>query len=584
MKSYNKFIRKASILITGTLLIMFLMYLTDLHTNEVRAAELNNASMRYLTDNTFQMALWNVTSTEENPDDLVIKWWFDANYGKYYFFVPEILLNRGMYWLFPEGYDVEIDGSPIKCGSLCELQEGTYIVAAKQADQSVQEYTIDLRYSSEAAVMFFETESGNLSYIHEDKLNFETGDYTLIDGSGKYYYSGAIEDIHSRGNASWAETEKKSYQIKLTDKADLLGMGAARKWLLIANAFDPTLLRNVIAFDLAKAMNLAYTPDSEFVDVFANGEYIGNYILTEKIEIDESRVDIDDLEKQTELLNADKPLNEFEYFMTEPDWLFSKKGYMIENDPDDISGGYLLEIELSDRYGLEASGFLTSRMQAVVFKSPVYASYGQVSYIAERYQDFEDAIFSEDGFSPTTGAYFADYIDVDSFARKYLLEELTKNLDAAFTSQFFYKPNDSVSDKFYAGPAWDYDKAIAASGITNEGIDLHDSVGLYAATKTKDSDIWYGLYQQDEFRQTAISVFFNELEPKAREYIGPNIDRYADNIEASAINNALRWNLFSEEPAPDRKSVIYRERVLELKNFINERVDYLSVEWSAQQK
>lgn len=101
--------------------------------------------------------------------------------------------------------------------------------------------------------------------------------------------------------------------------------------------------------------------------------------------------------------------------------LFSTKGYMIDNEPQDISGGYLLELEMSDRYGVEASGFITSR--------------------------------------------------------------------------------------FYAGPAWDYDKAIAGSGITQEGIDLHEAEGLYAAVQTRDSDIWYALYQHADFRQCVADIY-----------------------------------------------------------------------------
>ncbi len=122
--------------------------------------------------------------------------------------------------------------------------------------------------------------------------------------------------------------------------------------------------------------------------------------------------------------------------------LFSTKGYMIDNEPQDISGGYLLELEMSDRYGVEASGFITSRMQPVVF-----------------------------------------------------------------TSQYIYKPKDGISTRFYAGPAWDYDKAIAGSGITQEGIDLHEAEGLYAAVQTRDSDIWYALYQHADFRQCVADIY-----------------------------------------------------------------------------
>lgn len=511
--------------------------------------------------------------------NLLIKWYCDAERGRYYFFVPEALDNDGLCWLFPQDYKVVLEDREIGSGEPCSADEGIYTVCAGHSEDDMQTYTVEFRRSSPIASLFFETDSRSLAYLHEAKENRESGSYTLLDGEGRYCGSGAIADIHCRGNASWEETDKKSYQIKLEKKASLLGMGEAKHWLLLANAFDDTLLRNVTAFEMAEELSLPYTPQARFVDVYANGEYIGNYILTEKIEIAENRINIRDLEKETELLNPDTPLSEAEFFMEEPGRLYSTKGYRIANVPDDISGGYLLEIEMSDRYGLEASGFLTSRMQAVVIKSPVYASHEQVSYIAERYQDFEDALFSEDGYSPYTGAYFGDYIDMNSFAGKYLLEEVVKNLDASFTSQFFYKPDRSVSDKFFAGPAWDYDKAIAASGITNEGIDLHDPSGLYVAVKKKDSDIWYGLYCREEFRETALSIYFEEFEPKARELAESWIDTCAASIERSALNNALRWNVFGEAEDAEEKALLYREQKEELKAFINDRLDYLNQEW-----
>ena len=218
----------------------------------------------------------------------------------------------------------------------------------------------------------------------------------------------------------------------------------------------------------------------------------------------------------------------------------------------------------------------------MVFASPKYASYEQVSYIANRYQDLEDAIFSEDGYSPYTGAHFSEYIDIDSFAIKYLLEELTKNLDSAFTSQFFYKPDDSVSTRFIAGPAWDYDKAIAASGITDKGIDLHDPNGLYAATQTKDSDIWYALYNQEEFRTYVIRIYQDELEPVAREMAENRIEEYTEYMLNSSMNNAIRWQVFAEEATLEGKELNYREKTTELKDFINARLDFLNQEWSVQ--
>ena len=567
----------------GLLMTIGLVNGFERQTSMIKATKFIQAEQEYMNDEIFELALWNVTEIlGSEVNDILIKWWYNQCDDTYYFFVPKSLVEKGMHWMFSETGRVMINGTPIENGSQCDLAEGTYQVSSERATGTSQ-FKMVIRHSSNIASMFLETESGSLDYIHESKENFERGNYTLLAGKGNLYYAGSIDDIHCRGNVSWTDTDKKSYQIKLTEKMDLLGMGADKQWILLANAFDSTLMRNTLAFDMAQELGIPFTPDSEYVDVYANGQYIGNYLLTEKIEIDQERVNVTNLEEQMELLNEGKALKEYEFFMEQQGRLFSTKGYRIEKQPEDISGGYLLEIEMSDRYGLEASGFMTSRMQPVVFTSPKYASYEQVSYIANRYQDLEDAIFSEEGYSPYTGIHFSEYIDMDSFARKYLLEELTKNLDSAFTSQFFYKPNDSVSTKFFAGPAWDYDKAIAASGVTDDGIDLHDPNGLYAATQTKDSDIWYALYNQEEFRTLAIQIYQEELEPLARGMAGSRIEEYTEYMLDSTMNNAIRWQVFGEEATLEGKELKYREKTAELEDFLNARLDFLNQEWSVQE-
>ena len=574
---------RVGILVLGLILVIGLVRAFDAGRGMSKEAGFMQAEETFMSTSEFELALWN-TADAANGDmhDILVKWWYNQNEDKYYLFVPANLAQRGMHWMFSEAASVWIENEPIENGSLCELEEGSYQLKVAFLQEN-RDYQVEIRYSSNIASLFLETESGSMAWIHEAKENYESGSYTLVAGTGNSYYTGDMENIHCRGNVSWTDTDKKSYQIKLTEKKDFFGMGEDKHWLLIANAFDNTLLRNTLALDIAKGIGLSFTPDAEYVDVYANGEFLGNYLLIEKIEIGENRVNISNLEEQMEAMNPDKLLEEYEFFMEQQGRLFSTKGYRIENQPQDITGGYLLEIETSDRYGLEASGFITSRMQPVVFTSPKYASYEQVSYIANRYQDFEDAIFSEDGYSPYTGTYFADYIDMDSFARKYLVEELTKNLDSAFTSQFFYKPADSVSTKFFAGPAWDYDKAIAGSGVTEAGIDLHDPNGFYASTQTKDSDIWYALYRQEEFRELVIEIYKEEFEPMVRNIAQNRVDLYAEYMMDSAMNNAIRWQVFVEETTVEGKERLYQEKVAELSDFMNLRLDFLNQEWSVQE-
>lgn len=517
-----------------------------------------------------ELSVWN--------GSLCIEWWKNEQDNAYYLFLPGAFDNKKLNLTFSGAEEILLDDKKVSYGDRCRLKEVSHVLRGGVGADS-DAYQLEVMYTSDIASVFLETQSGSLEQLHAAKENSESGTMTILDGRGRRYFEGEIENLHCRGNSSFEETDKKSYLLKLSQKADLFGMGAAKKWILTANSFDDTLLRNAVAFSIAKMLRLDYTPDVQFVDVYANGRFLGNYLLSEKIEIGKNRINVLDLEKETEALNDGLNPEELEFFMEPMGRLFSTKGYLVEKEPEDLTGGYLMEIETSDRYGLEASGFLTSRMQAVVFESPKYASHAQVAYVSGLYQDFEDAVFSPDGFSPYTGAHYSDYIDVDSFARKYLVEELVKNLDASYTSQFFYKYPDSVSDKFYAGPCWDYDKSIAASGITNDGIDLHDPVGFYAAVQEKDSDLWYALYQQEDFRRIVADIFFHELEPQMRREAERLIEGYSKEIDASNDCNMLRWNTFPQTEGLAAKRTMHEGKVAELVTFLDKRLDFLGQAW-----
>ncbi len=510
-------------------------------------------------------------------DNLCVRWWKNEADQSYHLFLPGAVKGRKLHVTYGGTEQIFVDEKSIKNGKSYSFSAGQHTLQTEGKEGAVQDLYV--WYTSDIPSLFLETESGGTEQIHASKDVSEPGRMMIMDSRGRNYFEGDLESIHCRGNSSFEETDKKSYTIKLDRKADLFGMGSAKKWILTANAFDDTLVRNATAFSIAHMLGLDFTPDTCFVDVYINGNFIGNYLLSEKIEVGKNRVNIRNLEDEVETLNDGENPADTEFFMEQQGRLFSTKGYRIAEEPADISGGYLLELETSDRYGLEASGFLTSRMQPVVFASPKYASYDQVSYVAALYQDFEDAMFSEDGYSPYTGKAYSEYIDMDSFARKYLVEELVKNLDASFTSQYIYKYDDDVSTKFYAGPCWDYDKSIAASGITEDGIDLHDPNGLYAAVQEKDSDIWYALYQHEDFRKTTATIFFEELEPLLRQGAADLIYGFSSQVDKSNDCNMIRWNTFPQAEGLGEKQSLNDAKVEELVDFIDRRLDFLEKEW-----
>lgn len=554
--------------------ITMLLFMTVLAVGIVKWSYTANEPSIPTHNGEFELSLWLT-------DNLCINWWKNEADNTYCFFIPNAFKNQKMRLTFSEIPYLTIDGKKITSGSKYCLAQGTHSLITEENNNTA--YTLTVWYTSGIPTFFVQTQSGSVESIHSSKQLSESGKILIMDSRGRSYFEGIIDEIHCRGNSSFDKTEKKSYTISLNKSMDLFEMGKAKKWLLIANAFDDTLVRNASAFFIAELLKLPYTPKFQYVDVYINGNFVGNYLLSEKVEIGKNRVNIRNLEKEVVSLNKNCNLADTDFFMEQQGRLFSTKGYHIEKEPEDISGGYLLELETSDRYGLEASGFLTSRMQPVVFASPKYASYNQVSYIAGLYQDFEDAVFSADGSNPYTGKMYYEYIDIDSFARKYLLEELVKNLDASFTSQYIYKYDDSISSKFYAGPCWDYDKSIAASGITEDGINLNDPKGLYAAVQEKESDIWYALYQHKDFRKTVAAMFFKELEPHLKNNCEKIFFEYSKNIRSSNDCNMIRWNTFPQAATIDEKRILYNTKVLELADFIDKRLDFLKSEWEALQ-
>lgn len=110
-----------------------------------------------------------------------------------------------------------------------------------------------------------------MSFIEEDKNNITSGAAVITDGK-IMYYDGGLESIKGRGNSSW-DVRKKPYNIKLADKADLFGMGGAKKYALMAHHVDKSFIRNKLGMDIGDIVGVEYCMDSRYADLYINGEY-----------------------------------------------------------------------------------------------------------------------------------------------------------------------------------------------------------------------------------------------------------------------------------------------------------------------
>ncbi len=366
-------------------------------------------------------------------------------------------------------------------------------------------------YISRLPVMYIDTQNRAPVVSKEEYINAAM----LLQGNelfsdSEWLYKGAIE-IKGRGNSTWKRFDKKPYKIKLDTKTDLLGMGENKHWILLANYIDESLMRNALGFRFAEQLGLV-TMQSTWVDVVLNGSYVGNYLLCEQIRVSDERVDIKDWEgiaedvakeiyKAAGLTKGQKDsledqLKENLLWVTTGKVTFGGKEYII-NDyyryDADITEGYL--IELSAEYD-EISKFKTEKGASIMIKSPEYVNTNSAmfSHVKELIQAFEDAIYSENGYTTYNGelVHYTDLCNVESLVDYWIVVETFYCPDAIWKSRYMYVGEDG---RLTFGPVWDFD---FSSGGKNPWMYI-----VYNEWRSKvnvDNNYWLGaLIKQDDF-------------------------------------------------------------------------------------
>lgn len=433
-------------------------------------------------------------------------------------------------------------------------------------------------YSEHIPAVFIETESGTSDLINTDKNAKEAGTVTVLEPDGSVSLEHPLEYIKGRGNTSYTEFDKKPYQIKLTQSAPFLGMEEGKKWVFISNSADATLIRNALSRHLAKYLGLPQSEEGTFVDLYLNKEYMGNYYVVEKIEVQKNRLLISDLEKATEYENETEDLSGYETA-----WTDTTKGKQIPEDPEDITGGYLIERDFDNRFLKEVetnnSYFITDAKECFIVRDPEYVSEAQIAYIDNYVQSVENAILSADGIDGSTGRSYQELIDVDSFVRKYLLEEVTANYDGGVASSYFYKNSDSIDGRLYAGPVWDYDVSWGNSPDYLGQISTSPE-RLTRLASHSDSSVWFrSLYDKPEVYEKIVSCYTEEISPYLpllAEEILPMLDEIT---AASANMDRVRWE---EQYLENGYGGGREEQIAFIADYIAGRKDFLDRAWIDQ--
>ena len=368
----------------------------------------------------------------------------------------------------------------------------------------------------------------------------------IVSEEGKKLLATEKTGVRGRGNASW-NFPKKPYRLKFDEKQQLLDAPAkAKKWTLINNYGDKTLMRNILAFELSRRFGLAYTPYCHPVDVVLNGEYRGCYQLCDQIEVNKNRVNITEMEPEDVTL-------------------------------PELSGGYLIEV---DAYAsTEASHFYSTLGTPVTIKSPDDEDIvnAQTRYITDYFNRMENAVFASNFADPETG--YRRYLDLDSFLKHFMVGEMSGNTDTYWS---VYMTKDRESDKFFTGPVWDFDIAFDNDQRTYP-IEAHTDYIFASKNSSVASEAMRQMVnrivkEDDGARQRLLELWSEARNTKGIDETSllEYVDKTVELLNESQKLNFLRWNILSERVHENpQASGSYEGEVAIVKNFIRKRLPQL---------
>ena len=383
------------------------------------------------------------------------------------------------------------------------------------------------------------TEGMRMMQSKDDKINSTVH---IISEGGTKLLSKKDTECKGRGNASW-NFPKKPMRLKFEKKQNALPDAPAKckKWTLINNYGDKSLMRNKIAFHMSRGIGLSYTPYCQFVDLIFNGEYQGCYQLCDQVEVNPGRVEI------------------------------------TEMTPDDIegealTGGYFIEI---DAYAnQEASWFESLRGIPVTIKSPDddEITPEQSAYIKDYFNKFETAVLTYGFTSETTG--YRKYLNLDSFLQYFIVGELDGNTDYFWS---IYMSKERGEEKFVVGPVWDvdlgFDNDYRTYPIANKTDFIYRSGGSVASDAVKR--LANRILIADAKSRERLKYLWSDA--RVNRHFNPTyycklVDRYAEQLAQSQELNFKRWNILGESvhmnPAV---SGSYEGEVQRVKDYLNER-------------
>lgn len=454
--------------------------------------------------------------------------------------------------IYSESYGFfDIDFGPAECidfgGIPCEILNNCEPCAYNEVCiDSICQSVIPVNTNLPVVYITTENQQGINStdnYV-EGRVTLEGGQSVTSD-SLIYGLDTLAMKIRGRGNSTWFLHPKKPYQMKLDSKEEFLGMPDDKKWIFLAEHSDKSMLRNTLAFEMGYSSVLDWTPEGEFAEVYINGVYNGTYNITQKVEEKSNRVD-------------------------------------IGND------GFLLEVDQLERLDDDDHYFTTPDFPVIAIKEPdvndMIEDDGQatadstIAVITNFVNEFETVLHS-DNFADTTNGYHK-YIDVESFIDWFLINEITKNVDAKNFSSIYFNViiDDNGEGKLKMGPLWDYDLSL--------GNNDYSDCEFYEGWWVRNHPWINRLFEDAEFSNQVTTRFEEHFYPR-KDSVLNKIDMYSNALTASAVENDARWQPYLGSyvwPNPNQGDVAsgntaeqgYADAIDHVANWYAQRMDWLN--------
>lgn len=332
-----------------------------------------------------------------------------------------------------------------------------------------------------------------------------------VDSLGSFRHPLRMQ-IRGRGNSTWTNLDKKSYRLKFDEKHKVLGMHASRHWALLAQALCwMGQMNDALPFEIGRRMGMAWNPHMHPVEVALNGQYIGLYFLTENVRVAKNRVNV---------------IEQNDY----------------ETELDKVTGGWLLEIENYVQHDNIIFTEGNGQPFWITVHSPELLSEEQRDYITNFLLETDSAIYVEDKGSQL----WEQYIDIDSLAIYYIVQEIVDNPEAFSGSCYIHKQRGNDT-KLIFGPLWDCGSSYHRWSETyrfNEFI--YENIPSYCRSR------WIGEIAKFPRFQERVRFhwkrFYQEVYPEMDEYM----DQFVAKIEQAGNADHKRWPQYPSDNTTER--------------------------------